>query len=200
MDSCLEACLEPWKICWLSCALNFTAVLASHKLCAGYVGPDSFRTSTWRMLQRYHEEDGVKKIIYIFFPHSLLSRVREGGVEHNISNFNPKRNRGSFSTAQNERSVKCKRLTKSLEIETYRSLGNCTQGDAIKECQKLLKQRHFQQKKKKLFLKINLLKQKIPASDVLLKCSEQQALGYSWDTFFPPPIFLIEGFSLRMND
>lgn len=58
----------------------------------------------------------------------------------------------------------------------------------------------FNKKKKKLFLKPSLLKQKIPASDVLLKCSEQQALGYSWDTFFPPPIFLIEGFPLRMND
>lgn len=63
----------------------------------------------------------------------------------------------------------------------------------------IIKAKTFSTEKKKLFLK-NLLKQKIPASDVLLKCSEQQALGYSWDTFFPPPVFLIEGFSLRMND
>lgn len=50
------------------------------------------------------------------------------------------------------------------------------------------------------FFKPKLLKQKVPASDLLVKWSEQQAIIYSWDTLFPPAVVLFEGFPLHKND
>jgi len=50
------------------------------------------------------------------------------------------------------------------------------------------------------FLKPKLLPQKVPASDLLVKWSEQQATRYSWDALLPPAVFLFEGFPLCKND
>lgn len=114
----------------------------------------------------------------VFLPHSSLLKAKDWGKQNKASSdFDPKRNLGSFSKVHN------KGYVKSLEIKTYR---NYRQGDAVKRGQGCFESKAF--------------KPESTGCSFSSTWAEQQAAAYSWDALITPAVSLFEVFPLCKGD